>query len=109
MVNDTDRSIIEKCKECRDQCSDWLEKNQIDPDSHTIDDCTMLILECYDICSYTVTALSRESQFAKELCQLGELICEACGNECNKQESPCTVELAETCYEVAERFRNRLF
>lgn len=109
MAKESDRHIIELCMECRDHCAKWLERNNIQSSNDAKDECAKLVLECYDICAYTVTSLQRETPFSKEVCQLCELICEACGNECNSQELSGSDDLTEICYEVAERCRQRLY
>ncbi|WP_408006257.1 four-helix bundle copper-binding protein [Pseudalkalibacillus sp. A8] len=109
MAIERDQNIIELCLSCKEMCSEWLKENNIKSPAQASDDCEKLMLECFDICSYTITALQRETPFAKEICQLCELICEACGNECSQSESPETQKCADICYEVAESCRIRLF
>ncbi|MCF6137358.1 four-helix bundle copper-binding protein [Pseudalkalibacillus berkeleyi] len=109
MAREFDQDIIDICKECRDRCAEWLEVNNIQTSEQVKDDCSRLILECYDICAYTVITLERETPFSKEICQLCELICEACGNECNTGKDSSINSVAEICYETAERCRQRLY
>ncbi len=45
-------------------------------------DCVRLDRECADMCAFAAEAMSRNSPFAQQICQLCAEICEACGNEC---------------------------
>ncbi|MGM7701433.1 four-helix bundle copper-binding protein [Pseudalkalibacillus sp. Hm43] len=109
MAKESDQNLIELCMECRDLCEDWLKRSNIQSSDESIDECSRLILECYDICAYTALTLQRETPFSKEVCQLCELICEACGNECKSHPISSEYNLTEICYEVAERCRQRLY
>jgi hypothetical protein len=110
MMKESDRHLIELCMECRDMCAHWLENHKDHSSPDTKDECSRLILECFDACSYTVTSLQRDTPFSKEVCQLCELICEACGNECSTIAKDSGYHnLAEKCYEVADRCRQRIY
>ncbi|WP_418251480.1 four-helix bundle copper-binding protein [Ferroacidibacillus organovorans] len=45
--------------------------------------------------------MSRDSQFAKQLCGLCATICEACAAECAKHDNPTCQSCAEACRNCA--------
>ncbi|MEK5400322.1 four-helix bundle copper-binding protein [Paenibacillus sp. FSL K6-2859] len=68
-------------------------------------ECIRLDCECAKLCTYTASALSINSSYARELCTLCAAVCESCGNECKKYESHHCQQCAEACFRCAEACR----
>lgn len=69
-------------------------------------ECIRLDRECAEANSYAIQAMTRNSPFAKEICELCATICERCADECEKHNHEHCKRCAEACRKCAEACRN---
>jgi len=73
--------------------------------------CIQLNLECVAICEVSVTSMSLDGKFSKDICTLCAEICDACAEECEKHASMgmehCK-ECAEACRACADACRQMM-
>lgn len=67
--------------------------------------CIRLDRECADACSYAMQAMTRNSPFVKEICELCAKICDRCAEECGKHDHDHCQRCAEACRKCAEACR----
>ncbi|MDK8643772.1 MULTISPECIES: four-helix bundle copper-binding protein [Bacillati] len=96
------QACIDECLACMKVCNHCYDACLKEGDSHHMADCIRLDRECADMCAFAAGAMSRNSQFAHQICQLCAEICEACGNECKKHDHAHCKECAEACFKCAD-------
>src|SRR5690606_16214280 len=74
------------CLECLEACNNCFDACLQEHDVKMMAECIRLDRECADACSHAIQAMTRNSPFAKEICELCALICETCGEECAKHD-----------------------
>jgi hypothetical protein len=67
--------------------------------------CIALDMDCAAICRLAAGYMSRDSEFAKQLCQLCAQVCQTCGEECAKHRMDHCQACAQACKQCAEECR----
>jgi len=67
--------------------------------------CIHLDRSCADMCSFAMREMSRDSDFADQVCALCAEMCDRCGQECAKHPMDHCQDCAEACKKCAEACR----
>ena len=67
--------------------------------------CIALDMDCAAICRLAAGHMSRDSEFATQVCRLCADICQACGDECGKHQHDHCRACAQACRHCAEECR----
>lgn len=86
---------IQACEHCYDAC--FHEEH-----SGMMKKCIQTDRECSDICSLTLQAISRNSEFKDDLIALCAKVCEKCAEECEKHDHDHCQKCANACRRCAE-------
>src|SRR3954467_7276707 len=97
---------IKACQDGAAQCERCATACLREPDVKMMVECIRLDRDCADICRLAAALMSRDSRFARELCELCARICEACGNECARHQAEHCQRCAEACRECSEACRS---
>lgn len=62
------QKCIDVCNKCMQACEECLTSCMKEPDIQARVKCMQLLRDCADICSFASQYMSRNSQFAKDLC-----------------------------------------
>lgn len=98
-------SCVEACNACADACDHCSTACLQEPDVKMMARCIALDIDCAAICRLAAGAMARDSEFAKQVCQLCATVCEACGDECAKHQNAHCQECAQACRRCAEECR----
>nr|WP_206699301.1 four-helix bundle copper-binding protein [Brevibacillus agri] len=90
---------MQACEECLTACLQ-------EPDAQKRTKCIQTLRDCADICALSVQYMSRNSEYAKQLCGLCATICEACATHCEMFKDTHCQECARMCRECAAECRN---
>jgi hypothetical protein len=105
MTHDINDDCIDACNACADACdycaTACLQEADIKPMAH----CIALDMDCAALCRLAAAAMSRGSEFAKRICSLCVLVCEACADECGKHDHAHCQDCAAACRACAEACR----
>ena len=106
------KSCSEACLKCAAECNQCYNsclKNNTGSDKES---CVTISRDCADICLFTVSMISRNSSYAKELIAICAKVCSQCAvvckNSCAENEA-CSVDCkscADTCSECADVCKN---
>ncbi len=67
--------------------------------------CIRLDLDCEAFCRMTAAALARQTQFARDFCNLCARLCDACADECGRHDATHCEACADACRACAEACR----
>ncbi len=92
---------IEACEESLHACQECVgaDLREGDPAMAT---CSLLNLDCADICAATINALARRSVHHGDFCALCAHLCRACAAECAKHEHEHCLRCKEACERCAQ-------
>lgn len=99
---------IEACIRCMNACNVCYVSCLKEFELAELLDCIALDRECADICAYAAQAMSRNSPFVKELCELCIKVCQACAEECEKHDHDHCKQCAQACRQCANACREML-
>ncbi|MFT9596214.1 four-helix bundle copper-binding protein [Mesobacillus sp.] len=99
-------NCIDECVKCARACEECLTACLQEPDVQARIMCIQTLNDCAEICLQAVAYMARNSQFAKQHCQLCADICDACAMHCEKFQDAHCQECAKICRECAEACRN---
>lgn len=99
------QAVMETLHECMAACNHCYDACLKEEDMKMMAECIRLDRECADICAYLEQAISRGTPFISELAGVCAVICEACGNECQKHQHNHCQKCAEACFKCAEACR----
>jgi hypothetical protein len=105
MSHNDHQSCIEACVSCAQACEHCSEACLGERDVAKMVDCIRLDKDCAQLCWTAAALMSRDSQFAPDICRICAAICEACGNECGKHKADHCQVCAEACHHCAEECR----
>ena len=105
MAHEKYKTCIDACVACAQECEHCANACLSERDVKKMADCIRLDRDCADICWSSAGWMSRDSQFAADLCRLCAEICDACGAECEKHEAEHCQHCAEACRRCAEECR----
>lgn len=99
------KSCIDACLQCAAICNHCASSCTKEEDVKMMAACIELDMQCAAVCYSAAQLMSLGSPHAKELCRICVLICDACGTECGKHNTPHCEECAEACLLCAEQCR----
>ncbi|MDR7297310.1 hypothetical protein J2X16_002657 [Pelomonas aquatica] len=105
MARDLNADCIAACHACADACDHCatacLQEADIKPMAH----CIALDMECAAICRLAASSMARGSEFAKRICGLCALVCDACAEACARHEHEHCRACAAACVTCAAACR----
>src|SRR5690625_2702527 len=93
---------IEECLRCARACEECHTACLQEPDVQARITCMQHLNDCAEICFQAVALMARNSQSAKNFCNLCAAMCEACATECDKFQDTHCKECANICRSCAE-------
>lgn len=93
---------IEECLRCARACEECHTACLQEPDVQARITCMQHLNDCAEICFQAVALMARDSQSAKNFCNLCAAMCEACATECDKFQDTHCKECANICRSCAE-------
>lgn len=105
MTRDLNDACREACNACADACdrcaTACLQEPEVKPMAH----CIALDIDCAALCRLAAGAIARGSEFAKRLCSLCALVCDACAEECARHGHEHCQDCALACKSCADACR----
>lgn len=98
-------TCIDACTKCAQACEECLAACLQEPDVQARTSMVKMLNDCAKICFLSVSYMSSNSQFAKQLCQLCATICDACAVDCEKFKDAHCQDCARICRECAQACR----
>ncbi|WLR49818.1 four-helix bundle copper-binding protein [Bacillus tianshenii] len=98
--------LIEILHKCMAACNHCYEECLKDKYTEMLAECIRLDRECADMCGYLEQALVRGTPFVTDLAGVCATICEACGNECQKQDYEHCRKCADVCFKCAKECKD---
>lgn len=96
-------NCIAACNQCYEAC--FKEEEHL----HHMVDCIRTDRECADICSFTLSFISRESAMTNDIVELCAIACAACAAECEKHtDMEHCQACAQACHECEDACRHYL-
>lgn len=105
MSNNLYAACIDACTKCAQACEHCADACLGEPEVAKMAECIRADLDCADICWATAAWMSRESQFAHDLCSLCAEVCDACARECEPHQADHCQQCAAACRQCAEECR----
>jgi hypothetical protein len=105
MTHALHEACVQACNACADACDQCASACLQEHDVKTMARCIALDMDCADICRLAVAYMARGSAFAKHLCQLCAIVCQACGDECAKHVMDHCQRCAQACRRCADECR----
>lgn len=99
------RSCIQACYDCAQACDKCSAACLQEGDVAMMARCIELDDECAAICRLSAQFMGRNSDHARELCQLCAVICDACAEECSSHQAQHCQDCAAACRSCAEECR----
>lgn len=99
------KSCIEACYACAATCDHCASACLQEDDVKMMARCIALDIECARICRLAGASMASGSEFAKDVCRLCAMICQACGDECAKHQMDHCQECAQACHRCADECR----
>lgn len=104
MSHEQMKSCIDECLACMTACNHCYEACLSGEHASHMKRCIQLDRDCADICALAASFMSRNSEFAQQICALCAVICEACGSECKKHKEEHCQKCAEACRRMAGEY-----
>jgi hypothetical protein len=103
------QSCIEACFSCAESCEACATACLRESDVSRLARCIQLDRDCADICAVAGRYMSRDSEYAKNMCRVCADVCDACAAECDKHKSMehCRI-CAESCRACASECRRMM-
>lgn len=105
MLNEKYKECIEACKDCADACDTCSVACLQEDNVAAMANCIRLDIDCAAMCRLAVSAMVRDSEFSKAICQLCADICEACARECAQHDHDHCQQCATACETCANECR----
>lgn len=96
-------NCIRACLDCFKSCETCIGAHA---GEQAMAECIRLCIDCSNICEASAGACARDSRQAEKFAALCAEICDACGAECAKFDSPECHDCAEKCRHCAEECRS---
>lgn len=61
---------IKACRECLEACNHCFDKCLMEEEAGMMAECIRLDRECAEMCGYAIQAMTRNSPYAEDICQL---------------------------------------
>ncbi|CAM4250243.1 four-helix bundle copper-binding protein [Saccharibacillus endophyticus] len=104
----TYKECIDACIRCMNVCNVSYVSSLKGLDIFELRECLRLDRECADLCGVAIQAMTRNSPFVAEICELVAKACDACADECMKHKHEHCQECVEVCRECASICRSVL-
>jgi hypothetical protein len=105
MAHQQHQSCVDACNACADACDHCSTACLKEQDVRMMARCIALDMDCAAICRLAAGYMSRDSEFAKQLCRQCADVCQACGEECAKHQHEHCQACATACRQCAEECR----
>ncbi|HEV6967824.1 four-helix bundle copper-binding protein [Roseateles sp.] len=105
MARDLDTECIDACDACAAACDHCATACLQEADVKMMAHCIELDMECAAICRLAASSMARQGEFAKRICALCALVCDACGEECARHDHTHCQDCAAACRACAEACR----
>lgn len=105
MTATLDQACIDACNDCADACDHCSTACLQEADIRPMARCIALDIDCAALCRLAAASMARGSEFAKRLCSLCALVCEACGEACGRHAHDHCQACAAACAKCAEACR----
>lgn len=105
MSHEQNRSCIEACVRCAQECEHCSSACLEEHDVAALAACIRLDRDCSAICWAAAGAMSRSSPFLTEFCRLCADLCDACAEECARHEHDHCQRCADACRQCAAECR----
>lgn len=100
------QSCIEACFECAESCEYCATCDLREKDVKMLTRCIQSNRDCANICLTAVAFMSRDSDYAKQICKVCAEICDACAQECEKHtDMDHCQKCAQICRNCADECR----
>ena len=102
MPHELHQTCIDACNECADACDHCAAACLKEQEVKAMAQCVALDMDCAALCRLAAGFMSRGSPFAKDLCRMCAMVCQACGDECAKHEMVHCQQCAKACRACAD-------
>ncbi|HEY9105431.1 MAG TPA: four-helix bundle copper-binding protein [Roseateles sp.] len=105
MAHDLTADCIAACNACADACDHCSTACLQEPEIKPMARCIALDIDCAALCRLAAACLARGSEFARRVCGLCALVCDACAEECAQHGHDHCRHCALACKTCAEACR----
>lgn len=105
MPHQTMQTCIDACNECATACDHCASACLQEADVKSLARCIQLDIDCAEICRTATAFMSRDSEFASDMCAACADICDACADECERHDMDHCRECAAACRRCADECR----
>lgn len=98
-------NCIQACLRCAQACEECFNACLEEADVQARTRMLKMLNDCAETCFQAVAFMARNSEFAKQHCEMCATICEACAVECERFKDAHCQECARFCRECAEACR----
>lgn len=107
VTNQTNKyqKCIDACKRCAQACDECFAACLAEQDVKARVSCISTLVECASICTLASCSMSRDSKFAKDICNLCATICDTCAADCAMFKDDHCVKCADECRACANECR----
>jgi hypothetical protein len=106
MIPEQYKDCIEACVRCAQACEHCADSCLSEQNVEKMAECIRLDRDCAEMCWFAAALMSRNSQFATDLCHVCAEVCDACGMECEKHDVDHCQHCADACRRCAEECRS---
>jgi hypothetical protein len=100
------QDCIDVCSACAESCEFCATSCLREQDIKTLERCIQLDRDCATVCWTASQLMSRDSEYAKQICSTCAEFCDACAEECEKHQQMEHCKLcAQACRSCAEGCR----
>ena len=105
MAHEQYKSCIDACNQCAEVC-DYCEAACLkEREVAKLARCIQLDIDCAELCRMAVSYMSRESDYAADVCELCAVLCDACARECAGHSMRHCQDCAASCKRCADECR----
>ena len=107
VTNQTNKyqKCIDACKRCAQACDECFTACLAEPDVNARTGCISTLVECAGVCNLAGCSMSRDSKFAKDICNLCASVCDTCATDCAMFKDDHCVKCADECRACANECR----
>jgi hypothetical protein len=97
------QDCIDACNMCAESCEFCVTSCLREQDVKALERCIQLDRDCVSVCWTASQLMSRDSEYAKQICNTCAEFCDACAEECEKHQQMEHCKLcAQACRRCAE-------
>lgn len=105
MAHQTFQACIDACHACAVACDHCAAACLREQDIKPMAGCIALDMDCAALCRLAAATMARDSEWARQICQLCAQVCQACGDECGKHRMDHCQACAQACRRCADECR----